>query len=136
MARPDFDRTCTSCLTYQYDEDTGLPKRWPDPVNGEYLKRVPGSLPNCKACPKCAWTKDKSPTAGRMAELSPRNRRTLEIYNRIKGSGVTPPNMDAITVRNLGIIHELEREIERSMAAATRSELVRLNTLLFGRGGR
>lgn len=129
LARPDFTRTCDSCQKWIYDENTGRRKRWPDPDTGEFMKRPEGSQTPCTSCPKTSWSRTKTPEIGKQAELSSKNEKTWSLYHRIHGcGGMAAFNLDAITIKNMGIIHELVSEHERTHLAGVYFGLRQLNT--------
>ncbi len=116
-------RSCEDCLRWMWDEETGRVREYP-PGSGIPLIRPPTSPTPCEICPKCAWSREKSPQVGRRATLSRKNQLTLDVYQEVQatfGRLLGPRALaDGMLMRNLGIIAELY-ELHRR-AAQTRVE--------------
>jgi len=102
---------CNSCERWVYREDWSLLTD----DNGNPYPRPKGKTP-CYKCPKCGHAKEKTPAAGREAELSRKNNLTLQKYYE---QLVTPLEVDDVARENFGIIRETfddyDRAIKRTM---------------------
>lgn len=127
-------RDCSHCLSWQYDESTGLVALWP---NGEPQKRITpapcrfkekllreGARPDSPAmrqagCPKGTPEDDRG--------LNAENCDAYGHYLQCKAVGQFP--RDAIVMRNAGIIRQAEDDFQRMRER----EVVEVVTLLASR---
>lgn len=95
------------------------------------IRRQPGTRLPCGTCPKFPERDpDKSPMAGALRDLSPRNQQTVQAYYEARGANLPAP--DPLAARRFGII---ERVIQRS-AYRQRQTAADLLTILLTRAHR
>ena len=117
MNHPEIaKRSCDDCEKYVFNAKG---RRSLHPATGEPILRSeygPGCTPDCSQCPKCDGANEKTPATGRKAELSERNRMTLELYYQAKVGRL--PKVDAVLRHNLGIIEGMVDSHARAQSVA------------------
>lgn len=112
--------TCDDCEKYVYDEHW---KQIENPI-GEGPMLRDGARPPCMRCPKCATSPEKSPAAGRQAELSPRNRQCLEHYWATKDGCLTEEEKrDPVVRRTRAIINQVYDHYRTAQSAGVLSAM-------------
>lgn len=106
--------SCGDCQKYVYQVDAAgrvMPRRL-QYAGADWLR--PASVPPpCGKCPK------RSPKEARLFEISSKNRRTVELYFRVRatGGGCLTEQMrgDALLAANLALVDCVVRRWERSV---------------------
>lgn len=102
---------CEDCQEWLYDLDTGKRQTIGQGERERPIPRPKGTDTPCEECPK------GSPSNAEILKLSPRNRKTYELWRRAKATGghAVPDHLraDAILARNFAELDQVTQTIDQ-----------------------
>jgi hypothetical protein len=102
LAHPELP-SCAACQEWLYNPETWRPYE----AGGRPVRRPRGTPTPCCKCPKSRDRVHPAPEA----ELSAKNLRSLELYQRIRAGQPMPA--DPIIRKNCGLIRMVEEQVQR-----------------------